>query len=450
VDPPAGHRPITLKWVFKLKEDEKGAVIKHKARLVAHGFIQQEEIENEDAFAPVAWMESVRVLLPLVAQEGWRLHHMDVKSAFLNGNLKEVYVWQPPGFAVPGEDGKVLRLRKVLYRLRQASRALNAKLDATLKEMGFQQSAHEAAMYRRGSGRSVLLVGVYVDDLVIASADAKVVEFKAAMKQRFDMSDLGLLSFYLGIEVRQSASGISLSQAHYAKRILKLGDMVGCNSVHTPMEEKLKLSRESEAEEVNVTHYRRLVGSLRYLVHTRPDLVFAISYVSRFTEHLQAVKRILRYVAGTLDYGLVYKRIPDTASFVGYCDSDIAGDVDTRAPAGPCSSSAVVWSAGNPSSRRWWRSQAARQSTLPPLLQQHKRCDCPGCSESCWAARWMWWSSRWTASLPLRLPRTQSSMAEASTSGSSTTSSGIAWRMGASRLTTSPLLISWPTSSPSH
>jgi len=130
------------------------------------------------------------------------------------------------------------------------------------------------------------------------------------------------------------ASGISLSQAHYAKRILVLGDMVDCNSVHTPMEEKLKLNRESEAEEVDVTHYRRLVGSLRYLVHTRPDLAFAVGYVSRFmerptAEHLQAVKRILRYVAGTLDYGLVYKRIPGTASFVGYCDSDLAGDVDT-------------------------------------------------------------------------------------------------------------------------
>ena len=114
------------------------------------------------------------------------------------------------------------------------------------------------------------------------------------------MSDFGLL---LGIEVRQSASGISLSQAHYAKRILELGDMVGYNSVHTPMEEKLKLSRESEAEEVDVTHYRRLVGSLRYLVHTRPDLAFAVRYVSRFmerptAEHLQAVKRILRYVLG--------------------------------------------------------------------------------------------------------------------------------------------------------
>jgi len=237
VDPPVGHRPITLKWVFKLKKDEKGAVIKHRARLVARGFVQQEGIDCEDAFAPVARMESVRVLLALAAQEGWRVHHMDVKSAFLNGDLKEeVYVRQPPGFAVPGEEGKVYHLRKALYGLRQAPRAWNAMLDATLKEMGFQQSAHEAAMYRRGGWRSVLLVGVYVDDLVIAGADAEEVEeFKAAMKQRFNMSDLGLLSFYLGIEVRQSASGISLSQAHYAKRILELSDMVGCNSVHTPM-----------------------------------------------------------------------------------------------------------------------------------------------------------------------------------------------------------------------
>lgn len=161
-------------------------------------------------------MESVRVLLALAAQEGWGVHHMDVKSAFLNADLKEeVYVWQPPGFAVPGEEGKVYRLRKALYGLRQAPRAWNAKLDATLKEMGFQQSTHEAAMYRRGSARSVLLVGVYVNDLIITGADAGEVEkFKAAMKQRFDMSDLGLLSFYLGKEVHQDAGSITLRQAH--------------------------------------------------------------------------------------------------------------------------------------------------------------------------------------------------------------------------------------------
>ena len=162
-------------------------------------------------------------------------------------------------------------------------------------------------MYWRGTGRAVLLVGVYVDDLIIAGADAEEVEkFKAAMKQRFDMSDLGLLSFYLGIEVRQDASGMTLRQAHYAKRILELGNMAGCNPAHTPIEEKPKLSRESKAEEVDPTHYRWLVGSLRYLVHTQSDLVFAVGYVSHSmewptVEHLKANKRILRYVAGTLD-----------------------------------------------------------------------------------------------------------------------------------------------------
>jgi hypothetical protein len=123
-DLPRGHRAITVKWVFKLKRDEVGAIIKQKARLVARGFLQREGIDFDDAFAPVARMESVRLLLALAAQEGWRVHHMDVKSAFLNSDLKEeVYVHQPPEFAIPDKEGKVLRLRKTLYGLRQAPRA---------------------------------------------------------------------------------------------------------------------------------------------------------------------------------------------------------------------------------------------------------------------------------------------------------------------------------------
>jgi hypothetical protein len=139
VDLPHGHQPIGLKWVYKLKKNEAGEVIKHKARLVARGFVQQAGIDFDEVFAPVARMESIRLLLALAAQEGWPIHHMDVKSAFLNGELKEeVYVKQPPGFVVTGEEGKVLRLRKALYGLRQAPRAWNAKLDSTLKEMGFK------------------------------------------------------------------------------------------------------------------------------------------------------------------------------------------------------------------------------------------------------------------------------------------------------------------------
>ena len=162
------------------------------------------------------------------------------------------------------------------------------------------------------------------EDLIIVGTDAEEVEkFKAAMKQRFDMSDLGLLSFYLSIEVRQDSSGITLHQAHYTKRILELGGIEGSNPVHTPMEEKFKLSRDSEAEEVDPTHYRRLVGSLHYLVHT------GRAWHSRMAEHLQAIKRILRYMTGMLDHGLHYKRAPGAMRFIGYCDNALVGDVDT-------------------------------------------------------------------------------------------------------------------------
>jgi hypothetical protein len=229
---------------------------------------------------------------------------------------------------------KVLRLRKTLYDLRQAPRAWNAKLDSTLKGMGFWQSPHEAAIYRRGNGGNTLLVGVYINDLVITDTkDVEVSAFKEEMKVIFQMIDMGLLSFYLGIEVHQGDSEITLRQTAYAKRVIELAGLTDYNPALTPMEERLKLSRDSTTEEVDATQYRRLVGSLRYLAHTRPDLAFSVGYVSRFmqrptTEHQHAVKRIIRYVAGTLDHGLYYPRCPGEAHLVGYSDSDHAGDID--------------------------------------------------------------------------------------------------------------------------
>jgi hypothetical protein len=302
-----GHRAITLKWVYKLKRNEAGEIIKHKARLVARGFVQQEGIDFDEVFAPVARMESMRLLLALAAQEGWQVHHMNVKSAFLNGDLKEeVYVRQPVGFIVVGQEGKVLRLRKALYGLWQAPRVWNSKLDDTLKKMDFVQSEHEHAMYRRNNGDDILLVGVYVDDLVITGSSLTAVEeFKGEMKRVFLMSDLGLLSFYLGIKVRQDAGGITMWQAHYAKKLLKMVGVADCKAAATPMEERLRLSRDSTVKEVDAALYRRIIGTLRYLIHTRPDLTYAVGYVSRFLErptekHLQAVKKILRYIIGTL------------------------------------------------------------------------------------------------------------------------------------------------------
>jgi hypothetical protein len=210
--------------------------------------MQREGIDFNNTFAPVARMKSVRLLFALAAQEGWCVHHMNVKSAFLNGDLKEeVYVHQPPRIMIPG---KVLCLRKTLYGLRQAPRAWNAKLDSTLKGMGFEQSPQKEAIYQRGNGGNTMLVGVYVDDLVITGTkDAEVPAFKEEMKDTFQMSDLWLLSFYLGIEVHQGDSGVTLRQTVCVKRVIELAGLTDYNSALTPMEERLKLSRDSTTGE---------------------------------------------------------------------------------------------------------------------------------------------------------------------------------------------------------
>lgn len=310
VDLPRGHHAIGLKWVFKVKKDARGEVTKFKARLVAKGYVQQPGVDFNEVFAPMARLESVRMLLALAAQAGWSVHYMDVKSAFLNGELtEEVYVVQPPGFVVEGHEHQVLKLDKALYGLRQAPRAWNAKLDASLTSLGFRRCDFEHAVYAQGQRTHRLLVGVYVDDLIITGSDVVEIDrFKAEMKSLFRMSDLGLLCFYLGIEVEQVAGSTRLTQSAFARRILEKAGMQDCNACAMPMEQRLKLSKHSDAPPVDSTGYRSIVGSLRYLVHTRLDIVFAVGYVSRFmeaptAEHEAAVKRILRYILAQLITG---------------------------------------------------------------------------------------------------------------------------------------------------
>jgi hypothetical protein len=278
VDLPAGHKPIGLKWVYKLKKNASGELVKHKARLVAKGYVQREGVDFDEVFPPMAKLDSVRLLLGLAPQEGWLVHHLDVKSAFLNGELKEdVYVLQPPGFVKKNQEHKVYKLNKALYGLKQASRAWNIKLDKTLKKLGFVQSPLLYDMYARGSSGSRLLVGVYVDDLIIISGCTKVIsEFKRQIQTEFKMSDLGPLSFYLGIDVHQSRGVITFSPGAYAAKIVKKAGMTGCNPCTTPMDPKNKLSRNSSAPEIDVTAYKSLMGSLRYLVNTRPDLAYSV------------------------------------------------------------------------------------------------------------------------------------------------------------------------------
>ncbi|WVZ48804.1 LOW QUALITY PROTEIN: hypothetical protein U9M48_000211 [Paspalum notatum var. saurae] len=325
---PAGHRPIGLKWVYKLKKDAQGVVYVTKLAW----WQRRAGVNFEEVFAPVARLDSVRALAAVAARKGWQLHHLDVKSAFLNGDLvEEVYVAQPPGFVIAGKERSVLRLHKALYGLRRS-----LEREAGPHTGGAWLHAEEHRLYTRGEGRGRVLLGVYVDDLILTGAEEEAVSvFKDEMKRSFKMSDLGRLSYYLGIEVKQEHGRITLCQAAYSAKLLDKVGMAGCNSVHIPMETGLKLSKDSPNPPVDATLYRSIVGSLRYLVHTRPDIAFAVGMVSRFmesptTEHMSVVKHLLRYIARTVHYGLIYSRQEGGLTLLGYSDSDMAGDVDGR------------------------------------------------------------------------------------------------------------------------
>ncbi|KAD6453893.1 hypothetical protein E3N88_08599 [Mikania micrantha] len=323
-------------WNELLLKDANGNITRHKARLVAKGYVQKKGIDFEEAFAPVARIETIRLILAMAAKGKWVVHHLDVKSAFLNGDLQEeVYVMQPKGFEVKGKESMVFKLHKALYGLRQAPRAWNTKLDRSLKDMGFSKCAQEQAVYKLHSPGSVLIVGIYVDDLIVTgSCEKDINEFKKKMKDVFEMSDLGKLSYYLGLEVTQTEGGITLKQGRYANKILEATGMSNCNAAKYPMEPKMQLHKDENGKDVNPTEYRKVVGSLRYLIHTRPDLSYSVGVVSKYMQspkesHYAAVKHILRYLKNTIDYGIKYHGGGD-GKLIGYSDSSFGSDLDDR------------------------------------------------------------------------------------------------------------------------
>jgi hypothetical protein len=263
VELPKGCQPIGVKWVFKKKMNAQGEIELYKARLVAKGYKQKAGIDYDEVFAPVARTETIRLLISQAAQFKWPLFQMDVKTAFLNGVLEEeVYVEQPLGYMRVGEEKKVLKLKKALYGLKQTPRAWNRRIDTYFKENGFEQCPYEHALYVKKNGSNILLVSLYVDDLIfMGSNDQMIKEFKSTMTREFEMTDLGLMRFFLGLEVRQEETGIFISQEKYAKEILKKYKMESCNPTSTPMEPGAKLLKFDGGERVKVRNYRSLVGS---------------------------------------------------------------------------------------------------------------------------------------------------------------------------------------------
>ncbi|CAL2241350.1 unnamed protein product [Prunus armeniaca] len=312
-----------------------GSINKYKARLVAKGYKQKEGEDYTEVFAPVSRLDTVRLIISLAAQNNWKVFQMDVKSAFLNSVLnEEVYLAQPPRYVKRGEEKKVFKLRKALYGLKQSPRAWYSHINSYFEKNGFQKCPYEHTLYiKNNSQGSFMIVSLYVDDLIFTGSNLDMLnEYKLSMMREFEMTNLGELHYFLGIEVYQSKKGIFISQESYAKEVLKKFRMENANPISTPCVTGLKLSKDGEGKLVNSTMFRSLVGNLMYLTVTRPDIMFSVSLVSRFMEkpysnHWEVAKRILRYVKGTVDYGIFYEaNIP--INLVGYTDSDLAESVD--------------------------------------------------------------------------------------------------------------------------
>ncbi|KAI3523650.1 hypothetical protein L1887_01930 [Cichorium endivia] len=340
---PPGKTIIGTRWVFRNKMDEDGIVIRNKARLVAQGFTQMEGLDYDETFAPVARLEAIRLFLAFASFMKFKVFQMDVKTAFLHGDLpQEVYLKQPPGFCNDSFPNYVYRLDKAVYGLKQAPRAWYDTLATYLLGKGYHRGAIDNTLLIKRSGDDIILAQVYVDDIIFGSTNDKLTdEFANVMSSKFEMSMMGELSFFLGLQVKQSSDGIFISQSKYLQDMLKKFSFSECKPAKTPMSTSVSLSADPSGVDVNASFYRGMIGSLLYLTASRPDIVFATSMCARFQampkeSHLNAVKRIFRYLKHTPNLGLWY---PCESSFdlVGFTDSDFVGcSLDRKSTSGGC------------------------------------------------------------------------------------------------------------------
>ncbi|KAH9793969.1 Integrase catalytic domain-containing protein [Citrus sinensis] len=234
---------------------------------------------------------------------------------------------------VEGEEDKVYLLKKALYGLKQAPRAWYSRIDEYLRNLGFVKSLSESTLYVKHNGADILIISLYVDDLLVTGNKKCVVEeFKQEMMEIFEMTDLELMTFFLGMEIKQNENEVFICQKKYAREILKKFKLEECKEMSTPMNSKEKLCKEDGTEKVDQAYFRSLIGCLMYLTATRPDILNAVSILSRFMHcasewHLKAAKRVLRYVKGTCNFGIKFTRSKEFKLF-GYSDSDWGGSID--------------------------------------------------------------------------------------------------------------------------
>jgi hypothetical protein len=267
---------VTSKWVYKIKHAANRSVDKYKARFVDRGFSQKEGEDYDETFASVSRYTSIRAIISLVASMGWNLHQMDVKTTFLNGAIEEeVYIEQPQGFEVHSRDTHVCRLKKSLYGLKQAPRAWHARMDNYLTRLGFSKSHADPNLYYKVMDNAPVFLLLYVDDLFITGEESLIVQCKKELASEFDMKDLGLMHYYLGLEVWQKCGEVFLGQGKYAIKIIQKFGMMDCKSMDTPMNADIRKVKVPDSDLVDPSLYRQLIGSLMYLVNTRPDICFS-------------------------------------------------------------------------------------------------------------------------------------------------------------------------------
>ncbi|GJU62250.1 putative ribonuclease H-like domain-containing protein [Tanacetum coccineum] len=276
------------------KKDERGIVIKNKARLVAQGYTQEEGIDYDEVFAPVARIEAIRLFLAYASFKDFVVYQMDVKSAFLYGKIEEeVYVCQPPGFKDPDFPNRVYKVEKALYGLHQAPRAWYETLSTYLLDNGFQRGKIDKTLFIRRDKGDILLVQVYVDDIIFGSTKKSLcTEFEKMMHKKFQMSSIGELTFFLGLQVKQKEDGIFISQDKYVTEILKKFGFTDVKTASTPMETQKLLLKDEDGEEVDVHLYRSMIGSLMYLTSSRPDIMFAVCACARYQVNPKRVNTV--------------------------------------------------------------------------------------------------------------------------------------------------------------
>jgi hypothetical protein len=341
-DLPEGIVPIGCKWIFKRKIGADGRIDTYKARLVAKGYRQRQGIDYDETFSPVAMIKSIRVLLAIAAHLDYEIWQMDVKTAFLNGNLEEeVYMIQPEGFTSKESPDRVCKLQRSIYGLKQASRSWNIRFDEAVKSYSFIKNEDEPCVYKKVSGSAVTFLVLYVDDILLIGNDvAMMSSVKVWLSKNFSMKDLGEASYVLGIRIYRDRSKrmLGMTQSMYIDTIVKRFGMDDSKRGLIPMRHGIYLSKGQSPKTPNERAfmdripYASAIGSIMYaMICTRPDVAYALSVTSRFQadpgeEHWKAVKCILKYLRRTKDMFLVYGG--SDLKLRGFTDSSFQSDPD--------------------------------------------------------------------------------------------------------------------------